>query len=133
MLQISTAALPYPNQLLPLDNNLLQWFKERGISQATLLRNRVAMQMRYCRALGGAVVPQIAFPFYQNGVMVNVKYRALPKHFCQVKNGQQVFYGLDDVKVGDDDKAGPKVTQRYLMHSLPISVDCSSLVKDEQG
>lgn len=30
---------------------------------------------------------------------MNIKYRAPPKHFMQSTRGQQVFYGLDDVRV----------------------------------
>jgi len=41
----------------------------------------------------------VAFPSFQAGQLVNVKYRAAPKHFSQVKHGQQVFYGIDDLQV----------------------------------
>jgi hypothetical protein len=44
-----------------------------------------------------AWVDHIAFPFYSGGRIVNIKYRALPKHFQQSAGGQQVFYGLDDI------------------------------------
>jgi hypothetical protein len=46
-----------------------------------------------------AWVDHIAFPFFSGGRVVNVKYRALPKHFQQSAGGQQVFYGLDDIQV----------------------------------
>jgi hypothetical protein len=42
-------------------------------------------------------VDHIAFPFFSGGRVVNIKYRALPKHFQQSAEGQQVFYGLDDL------------------------------------
>jgi hypothetical protein len=45
-------------------------------------------------------VNHIAFPFFDKGRVVNIKYRALPKHFQQSAKGQQIFYGLDDVQVG---------------------------------
>jgi hypothetical protein len=38
------------------------------------------MARRYCPALGRAV-DQVAFPFRVGGEVVNIKYRALPKHF----------------------------------------------------
>jgi hypothetical protein len=78
---------------------LLQWLQDRGISKSTLDRNHVKMEKRYCSALKERV-DHIAFPYYRDGVVVNVKYRALPKHFTQVKGGQQIFYGYDDAKVG---------------------------------
>jgi hypothetical protein len=82
-----------------LSPELLQWLKARGISRATLERNRIKMEARHCSALG-ARVDHIAFPYYMRGAIVNVKYRAPPKHFTQVKGGQQVFYGYDDAQVG---------------------------------
>jgi twinkle protein len=40
----------------------------------------------------------IGFPYYQNGELVNVKYRTLDKKFQLEKGAKLVFYGLDDVK-----------------------------------
>lgn len=58
------------------------------------------MEVRYCSPLQQEV-EHIAFPYYKNGSIVNVKYRALEKHFSQTKGGEQVFYGYDDAKVPD--------------------------------
>jgi hypothetical protein len=88
-----------PEQMQPLSADFVQWFSDRGISQQTLERNGILMQQRYCAA-AGAQMPHIAFPYYRNGSIVNVKYRALPKHFSQTKGGEQIFYGYDDAKVG---------------------------------
>jgi hypothetical protein len=55
-------------------------------------------EKRYCAALGGEEW-HIAFPYRKNGVIVNIKYRALEKHFSQSKGGEQIFYGYDDAKV----------------------------------
>lgn len=82
-----------------LTPELLQWLNDRGISKSTLDRNRVQMEQRYCGALK-AWADHIAFPYYKDGVVVNVKYRALPKQFSQVKGGEQVFFGYDDAQVG---------------------------------
>lgn len=82
-----------------LTPELLQWLQDRGISKAVLDRNRVHMEQRYCGALK-AFADHIAFPYFRDGVVVNVKYRALPKHFTQVKGGEQIFFGYDDAQVG---------------------------------
>jgi hypothetical protein len=89
-----------PEQLQPLSADFVQWFSQRGISQQTLARNGIMMQQRYCAA-EGMQMSHIAFPYYRNGSIVNVKYRALPKHFSQTKGGEQIFYGYDDAKVGE--------------------------------
>jgi hypothetical protein len=44
--------------------------------------------------------PSIAFPYYAGGHVVNIKYRTLDKRFSQVKGGSQVFYGVNDLQVG---------------------------------
>lgn len=87
-------------KLRPLSEaqELLQWFKQRNVSEETLQRNGVMMEMRFCKALN-KTVPHIAFPYYKNGGIVNVKYRALEKHFSQSMGGEQIFYGYDDAKV----------------------------------
>lgn len=84
--------------LQPLSPALLEWFGTRGIPGAVLERNGVRMQRRYMRALQREE-DCIALPFRQQGEVVNIKYRALPKHFSQVQGGQQVFYGIDDLQV----------------------------------
>jgi hypothetical protein len=99
--QQAKAAPPLINaeQLQPLSTDFKQWFQQRGISEQTLERNGIRMQQRYCAA-EGREMPHIAFPYFRNGGLVNVKYRALPKHFSQIKGGEQTFYGYDDAKVG---------------------------------
>lgn len=80
-------------QLQPLSAVLLAWLEhERKISRAVLQRNRVGMVQTYDG-------PRIAFPYYQAGVLVNIKYRTRDKRFLQVKGGQQVFYGVQDLQV----------------------------------
>eukprot|EP00775_Hariotina_reticulata_P010436 gene10436-10594_t len=86
------------SKLQELTPEFLQWFQNRGISRATLERNGVMCEKRYCGALGREEW-HIAFPYRKNGVMVNIKYRALEKHFSQSKGGEQIFYGYDDAKV----------------------------------
>ncbi|WIA29353.1 hypothetical protein OEZ86_011858 [Tetradesmus obliquus] len=93
----AAAVPPDTSRLQPLSRQLLDWLGSRGISQAVLHRNQVMMESRYCRSLG-AWVDHIAFPFFSGGRVVNIKYRALPKHFQQSPKGQQVFYGLHDIR-----------------------------------
>lgn len=78
-------------ELEPLGNELRAYFAERLVSAETLRRNRV-MQKR----CGHEVV--IAFPYWQNGKLVNCKYRDSNKKFWQEKDTVKVFYGLDDIE-----------------------------------
>lgn len=89
---------PLDTKLQPLSPELEEWFAKRGISQDTLQRNGVAMEVRWCPA-AERELPHIAFPYTKNGATVNIKYRALEKYFTQTKGGEQLFYGYDDAKV----------------------------------
>lgn len=75
----------------------LAWFAARGISEATVRRNRVGTMRAWIPALG-AEVDCIAFPYRRNAELVNVKYRALAsKDFAQVKGAEKILFGLDDI------------------------------------
>ncbi len=68
---------------------LLQWFAKRGISAATVQRNRIWAVHNYIPALG-AEVDCIAFPYFRDGEIVNIKFRALAeKAFAQVKGAEK--------------------------------------------
>lgn len=85
--------------LIPGNPNpaLLQWFAKRGISAATIQRNRVWAVRNYIPALG-AEVDCIAFPYFRDGETVNIKFRALAeKAFALVRGAEMIFYGLDDI------------------------------------
>jgi hypothetical protein len=91
--------------------------QERGISTAVLRRNRVSMVYRPPPA-----APSIAFPYYQGGHVVNIKYRALDKRFSQVKGGSQVFYGINDLQVCVD-----SVTQSAAsVYCRPLLLVCQA-------
>lgn len=78
-------------------NEIEAWFARRGISAEVIKRARVGFANHYLSQTGGKT-PCIAFPYYRDGVLVNVKYRSLEgKHFAQQKGGMPVFYGLDDL------------------------------------
>jgi twinkle protein len=73
------------------------WFAARGISEATVKRNRIGFAQHWIPALN-AEADCIAFPYYRDGELINVKYRALTtKAFAQEKGAEKILYGLDDI------------------------------------
>ena len=75
----------------------LQYFKERGITEKTLMANKVTE--------GKEFMPQcqeerntIQFNYYRNNELINIKYRDGDKNFKLVKNAEKILYGLDDIK-----------------------------------
>ena len=76
---------------------VLRWFAERGISETVVRRNRIGAARHWITKLK-AEVDCIAFPYFRNGELINIKYRALSeKAFAQEKDAEQIFYGLDDI------------------------------------
>jgi twinkle protein len=83
-----------PGEMTPA---VLAWLATRGITEATARRNRIGTARVYVPALK-AEADCVAFPYFHNGELVNVKFRALAsKAFTQVKGAEAVLYGLDDI------------------------------------
>jgi hypothetical protein len=68
----------------PLTPEALAFFAKRGISRATLDRNKIQMATTFCPTQG-TLLPAIAFPYYRSSELVNVKYRFMHKEFAQVR------------------------------------------------
>ena len=69
--------------LQPLGQELLDWFKSRGISHNTLERNGIQQKVAWSKK-AEAQVPFAAFPFFKDGQIGNVKYRSADKVMFQV-------------------------------------------------
>lgn len=80
-----------------LPAKVVKWFSDRGISEATLKSSKVGYGPIWMPAEDGKV-NAIQFPFYKNGVVVNVKYRDGKKNFRQAKDAEKCFYGFDRMK-----------------------------------
>jgi replicative DNA helicase len=82
--------------LEPLTEEMIEFFKNRGISEATLKRNKVSSELVY-DPMKKEESRVIAFPYFRDGDLINVKYRTLDKRFWQAKGAEKILYGLDDV------------------------------------
>jgi len=89
--------VPDPKFLDNLPVGISHFFEKRGIYEDTLRRNGVKAERAMCPQKGKRLTA-IAFPYYENGKIVNIKYR-LPneKVFWQVKGAKKILYGLDDI------------------------------------
>ncbi len=74
-----------------LPAHVLAWFADRGISGATVRRNRIDFA-------DGA----IRFPYFRNGELINIKHRGQGKRFWMVKDAERILYGLDDCPGTED-------------------------------
>lgn len=69
---------------------LIDWFSKRGIPKNVIERNRITAVER----MGQRVM---AFPYYREGELINVKYRSADKQFSMETNCELTLYGMDDI------------------------------------
>lgn len=79
-----------------LPDAVVEYFRQRGITQATLVRNQIAN--------GKIYFPQveeergcIMFPYLRGSECVNIKYRTRDKLFRLASGAERVLYGLNDI------------------------------------
>jgi twinkle protein len=87
-----------PQEPPPPDDGLtpavLTWFERRGISEEVLRERGITAGTAFVPQLGNEATA-IQFPYRRDGRLVNIKYRAHPKHFWMAKGAERIFYGLD--------------------------------------
>lgn len=71
-----------------LPGSVIEYFKNRGIFQGILEQEHIGFENS-----GGK--DWIKFPYYQNSVCVNIKYRTSKKDFRQEKGGKKILYRHD--------------------------------------
>jgi len=86
--------------LTSIPQEIVDWFKARGIGETTLLRNKIRYESTYMPQQSG-FVDAIRFPYLRGGEVVNVKSRTLAKEFRLESNAERIFYGMDDC-TGDE-------------------------------
>ena len=81
----------------PLDENMKQWFANRGIPTEVAESEGIT---KVCRKMPQTekVEKCIVFPYRVNGQLVNRKYRDGAKHFMLEANAQLVPYRIDHIK-----------------------------------
>lgn len=84
---------------LPVSATFAEWFRTRGISEATLRRNQISTDSVYMPQVED-FVEAVRFPFIRSGEVVNVKSRDINKNFRLETNAERIFYGMDDITAG---------------------------------
>jgi twinkle protein len=74
-----------------LPQNVVDWFRGRGISSQVLESNHVGYGNSFGTKNG------IQFPYYKGGRIVNIKHRSGDKQFRQEKDAEKCFYRFDEV------------------------------------
>ncbi len=79
-----------------LPQNVLDYFKGRGISEEVLTRNKIGYAPEWMPQVEKEVTT-IQFPYFENGECVNIKYRSGEKGFKLFKGAKQTVYGYDGI------------------------------------
>ncbi len=82
-----------------LSDKMVQYFFKRGISQKTLVDQKVSEGLFF---MGGPENENtVQFNYFRKGELVNIKYRTGGKKFRLVKDAELVFYNLDAIENSD--------------------------------
>ena len=74
------------------DDKMFAFFENRSINRSTVAKMGIAMHVTKHNT------PTIAFPYFVQGEIVNVKYRTFPdKNYHQSTGGWQTYYNLDSL------------------------------------
>jgi twinkle protein len=82
---------------LPRKAGAEAYLGERGIGASVVERNRVSLARVYMPQVEDHVTA-IAFPYYRDDELVNVKYRDREKNFRMETGAERVLYGLNDIE-----------------------------------
>ena len=85
---------PEPITNTKLSNKVIQWFKQRGISEDTLNKMKVSEGLEYMPQTGKKE-NTIQFNYFINNELTNIKYRDGRKNFKLVKGAEKIFYNID--------------------------------------
>jgi len=86
----------HPDKTYAIRDQVLEWFKTRGISQETLFELGVGEGPEYMPQTGKAE-NVIKFNYFMGGELTNVKYRDGRKNFKLYKGAEKVFYNIDSI------------------------------------
>ena len=78
-----------------ISSETYSWFSSRGISKETLEHFKIYNDLQ---SFGAEKEQCIAFPYYKDFSVLNVKYRAFDKKFKQVQGAQRSLFNFDNIQ-----------------------------------
>ena len=89
--------LPKMTNTTSLPDNVVKYFKGRGISQKTLIEMKITHGEEWMPQKK-EIVSTVKFNYYKNGVLTNVKYRTGDKKFKLHSGSELILYNIDSIK-----------------------------------
>lgn len=76
--------------------SFLEYFKNRGISEQTLIKAKVTQEIEFMPQVGKKI-GCIAFNYYLEDELINIKYRTRDKDFKLVKDAEKIPYNINSI------------------------------------
>lgn len=90
-------ARPEWRNITDLEDDVLKFFTDRGISQRTVNQAKISQGRTFFPQLEKEA-KAIEFNYFRDGELINVKYRGPKKSFKLYKDAELIFYNLDSMK-----------------------------------
>lgn len=88
----------YSHDVVPESKCMDYLTQDRGLSRLTLSDFNIRQEKQYIPK-EGAEVDCIQFPYFKNGIVVNIKYRSLGKGFRMVSNAELTMFNIDCINL----------------------------------
>ncbi|MDR2584752.1 MAG: toprim domain-containing protein [Prevotellaceae bacterium] len=98
--EIKTYTFPQWKNRTELTDKAVKWFEGRGISQATLKKMKIGYAKEYMPQ-HNKEVNTVCFPYYQNDILVNIKFRTADKKFKMNEGSELILYNIDAIQTTD--------------------------------
>lgn len=79
-----------------LSESIVKYFKERGISQSTLVDFSITEEKKY-QPQANKERNNIVFNYFERDILVNKKYRSSKKEFTQSAGTKNIFYNINSI------------------------------------
>ncbi len=105
-----------------LTDRVVKWFADRKITEPTLEENKINERKVYMPQIE-ALSNSIAFPYYKNGELINVKYRDGKKNFRLEAGAQSGIYVIAEIEgVIDVQKVQFSIKNSVNYANSPVSI-----------
>lgn len=88
---------PEWHNITELEDDVLKFFTDRGISQRTVNQAKISQGRTFLPQLSKEA-KAIEFNYFRDGELINIKYRGPKKSFKLYKDAELIFYNLDSMK-----------------------------------
>src|SRR5574343_1065 len=84
-----------------LSDRAVKWFTGRMISQDTLIKMKIYTSLEFMPQFGKDV-ECICFPYFQDDILINTKFRGTNKSFKMISGAELIWYNINSLKTNNE-------------------------------